>query len=256
MICSNDWATHFNGTPITELRTLTEVAARWPSDQSTTAAYFRDAHDIALKMESLIEMLLTLARTQAQPISISNEQINLVEAVHAARQSYDAEILRKNLNPSCTISDAQMICTDKLVFTRILQNLLANAVEYTPKNGSIEIAAEPIDGACVLRISNTNDSIAAEDLPRLFESFWRKDAARSDGRHTGLGLTLVSEYAKHLHIKIEPHLPRPDRFEISLWIPGTPATTRETNAGHLPIMLTADNPLPRRRESDADVAHT
>jgi signal transduction histidine kinase len=208
-------------TPIAELRTLTEVGLRWP-DAATAATYFRDANEIALKMESVIEVLLALARSQAQSISKTNEQVNLSDLIHKTLQSYEVEIDQKNLRLSCDISSEIVIYTDKSIFGRILQNLLSNAVKYTPENGVIGIVAELSAEQCVLRIWNTNESITAEDIPHLCESFWRKDSSRCDRSHVGLGLTLVSEYAQHLKMKVAPRLPQKDRFEIALSIALSP----------------------------------
>jgi signal transduction histidine kinase len=234
-------------TPIAELRTLTEIALKWPADSTTTAGYFGDAYDISRKLESIVEMLLALARSQTQQVSISFAKINLSEAVSTILQSHDEIIRSKNFTVDCAIP-AIMVSSDRFIFTRIVQNLLANAVEYTPQNGSIAILGEQTNNSCKLSIRNSNDSISTEDLPRLFESFWRKDASRSDRSHAGLGLTLVSEYAKHLNIKIEARLPASDQLELILWLPAN-------QPGHLPVMLAADNPLPPPpRRTDHDFA--
>jgi signal transduction histidine kinase len=214
----NSDISHELRTPIAELRTLTEVAVRWPADASTTAAYFHDAREIALKMESLIEMLLALARSQSGTICAFQEQIDLSEILRAMLPRYEDKIREKSLTLKCTVPECADVYTNKFILSQIFQNLLANAVEYTPQNGSIGISLEQMNGSCQVKICNSNDSIQPEDIPRLFESFWRKDTARSDRSHAGLGLTLVGEYAKQLRMKIEPRLPEPDRFEIVLWI--------------------------------------
>ncbi|MEA2698301.1 MAG: two-component system, OmpR family, sensor histidine kinase BaeS, partial [Myxococcales bacterium] len=70
--------------------------------------------------------------------------------------------------------------------------LLGNATTYAPASGRIGLSAALEGDHVVITIGNTNDQLAKDDLPHLFESFWRKDSARTDGSHSGLGLSLVA----------------------------------------------------------------
>ena len=100
----------------------------------------------------------------------------------------------------------------------IVDNLMSNAVDYTPRGGSITSRLDNTgDGNGIeLSITNTNDSLTISDLPHLFEPFWRKDAARSDGTHSGLGLALVALYAKLLGARLETDLTTSGAFRVAL----------------------------------------
>jgi signal transduction histidine kinase len=206
-------------TPIAELRTLTEVAARWPADAAATSAYFRDVHEIALKMESLIEVLLALARSQIQRINPAGDAVRPAEVFNSVLAGLRKKIGERNLSVQCTIADSVLVHTDKPIFTRIAENLLTNAVSHTPRGGAVRCDAVQNNGDWVLSISNTNDSIEPADLEHLLEPFWRKDASRCDPTHLGLGLTLVAQYAQQLNIKLQPTLRQRDCFEMILMLP-------------------------------------
>jgi two-component system sensor histidine kinase QseC len=74
----------------------------------------------------------------------------------------------------------------------ILANLFDNAVDYAPAGGEITVASDAAGG---LRVANPAGNLSAADEARLFERFWRKEAARSGGEHAGLGLSLARTFA-------------------------------------------------------------
>jgi signal transduction histidine kinase len=74
---------------------------------------------------------------------------------------------------------------------RVVTNLLDNAIEYNQECGQVRITGEKLGGTVILSVNNSGPGIAAEDLPRIFERFYRADKARSgSGGHTGLGLAI------------------------------------------------------------------
>ena len=101
----------------------------------------------------------------------------------------------------------------------IMVNLISNAVTHAKTKGAISFALEQEKGGIVLTLANTNDGLVKEDLEHLFEPFWRKEESRSDQSHCGIGLPLVSAYAKLMHIEIVADLHTPDKFTIKLHIP-------------------------------------
>jgi signal transduction histidine kinase len=205
-------------TPIAELRALTEVASRWPCDQTRTAEYFRDAGDIAQRMSMLVETLLALARGQSGRIRPRSENVELSPLIGQAVEVCRARAPRE-LSLTLSVADDQIVATDRVMFGRIVENLVANAFDYTPAGGRIRCSASRSNGHCDLIIANSNATLEESDLTRIFDPFWRKDAARTGDGHAGLGLSLVAEYARQLNISISPRLTAPDWFEMTLTIP-------------------------------------
>jgi two-component system phosphate regulon sensor histidine kinase PhoR len=90
------------------------------------------------------------------------------------------------------------ICVDRTRLQEALYNLLDNAVKYSSKRGEIRLSARQNDGEIELIVSDQGIGIAKEDLPRIFERFYRADKARSPDkvRGTGLGLAIVKHVAQ------------------------------------------------------------
>ena len=209
-------AAHELRTPIAELRALAEVALRRGGDAHDAERDASDALAIARQMESLVSALLALARCQAGALTISPQTINLSQAVQEAWRPLAAESERRRLAVRFDLLPALLYRTDPTFFGSILANLLANAVAYAPASTTIDCRVAAVNAGFELTIANASAGLAREDLPHLFEPFCRKDASRSDGRHSGLGLALVAAYARLLGIQVNAQLPTPDRFEIIL----------------------------------------
>jgi two-component system sensor histidine kinase BaeS len=74
---------------------------------------------------------------------------------------------------------------------QVITNLLGNAIEYSRESGEVRITGQKQNGTVILSVSNTGPGIAPDDLPRIFERFYRADKSRTgNGSHTGLGLAI------------------------------------------------------------------
>jgi two-component system sensor histidine kinase BaeS len=101
---------------------------------------------------------------------------------------------------------------------QVLENLLVNALRYVPSGGSIEIALGPASGGGFrLAVSDDGPGIAAKDLPRVFERFYRSDEARASGG-SGLGLAIVRQIViQHGgSVHATPRTPRGTAFVVDL----------------------------------------
>jgi two-component system sensor histidine kinase QseC len=98
---------------------------------------------------------------------------------------------------------------DPALLGSILGNLLENAVDYAAQGGTVEVKIERDAEWIRLSVANTTADLEAEDIPRLFERFWRKEAARSGGQHVGLGLALARTFAEAMDGILTAEMPRP-----------------------------------------------
>jgi two-component system sensor histidine kinase QseC len=207
-------------TPIAELRSMAEVALRWPTDGAGNARNFNEALDIARQMESVVTALLTIARCEAGTEAIQSSTFLLSDLIKEAWTPHQAQAAAKGLTSEWQIEGNAAISTDRMMLKHILSNLFSNAVNYSPAGSSIACSVDPKDDAACITISNATDQLTPEDLPSLFDPFWRKDAARSDASHSGLGLAIVSSYAKLLGITLQAAL-SDGRFGVTLNLPST-----------------------------------
>ena len=82
-----------------------------------------------------------------------------------------------------------------MLLRSILDNLFENAADYAPEGSELRVTGEPIDHGYRLSFANLVGELTPEDVAQLFDRFWRKEAARSDGQHAGLGLSLSRAFA-------------------------------------------------------------
>lgn len=215
-------------TPIAELRTLAEVALRWPDDVAATRKVLQDALEIALQMESLVAGLLTLARCEAGLLAVHPEAIPIEELIREILHSLAREIEAKRLAVTLHVPESTCWLTDRVALRSMVTNLLANAVQHSPSGSAIQLHIESGVPAGRLRISNATKELAQEDLPQLFERFWRKDGARSSNANCGLGLALTRAYAQALGMTFRAELT--DDSEITFELSG--AQTCEAREAH------------------------
>jgi signal transduction histidine kinase len=189
-------------TPIAELRALAEVALLSPGSQDRRP--FEDVLAATLQMENLVTALLSLARCESGRQPVTLEPIALGEALREAWAPLAARARARKLRVDQAPCDV-VVSADRLLLSSILGNLLANAVEYAPAGGTVGWTLN--EGAAVeLVVSNSNDTLEAADLAHVFEPFWRKDAARADGTHGGLGLSLVAAFARLIDAEVRLEL--------------------------------------------------
>ena len=216
-------------TPIAELRSLTEVALKWPDDSEASASVVEQAHDIARQMQDLVNALLSLSRCEAGLQKIEFEPVDVAELLAKACRSYESALQKKRMVISKSWKPGLGVETDRAILAAILDNLFRNAAEYTPEGGVLDCLAETTGGVCSVTFTNTQDTLSEADLEHLFEPLWRKDQARTGTSHSGLGLALVDRFCTLLRIRVSAALPKPGLFRITLTIPGR----EPTNPGDL-----------------------
>jgi two-component system sensor histidine kinase QseC len=207
-------------TPLFEMRTITDVslASADPNAESTMA--IEDLRAAALQMERIVTTLLALARCEAGHQPVTLQAVDLRRALDEAWGPWQSVARAKRLAVALEAEEA-IVRTDQTLLASILGNLIANAVEYTREGGRISTTIATTASSVKLGIANTQRDLAAEDLDRLFDPFWRKDVARTSGSHAGLGLSLVGAFARLLGIEVAATLPTPELASFVLTFPRT-----------------------------------
>ena len=191
---------HEMRTPLAELRAMAELAMQWP-DQATPET-FSGVLDVTARMQSMVETLLALARWESRADAAACEPVRPAELVRAGFSSLEKQAGARGLSWDFSVPDSLVWQSDPAVLRHILDNLLANAVEYADAPGCIRLHAD----ATGLRLSNPASHLVPEDLPRLFDRCWRRDPARSGSAHFGLGLPLARACAGALGMSLTAEL--------------------------------------------------
>jgi signal transduction histidine kinase len=196
-------------TPVAELCSLAEIGGRWPDDRPAVEEFFRDVGSIGRQMKRTVATLLTLARSEGGIEGTTPSDFSLPELISeqwAPLASAAAEKGRDFQLRSEPAGRGARVVTDREKLGLILGNLLANAASYSPTGSTIACTVRQADDAVEVTVANPAPHLAESDLSHLFERFWRKDPARTDSRHSGLGLALARSLALLLHLELTTRL--------------------------------------------------
>jgi signal transduction histidine kinase len=194
------WASHDLRTPLASLRAMIDALADGVVyDQETVARYLSQCQAETGRMSALIDDLFDLAQMDAGHLDLQREASSLADLISDTLESFSARAHERQISLTGWVepqTDPVMMSLDKI--SRVLNNLVENAIRYTPPGGSIVLRAEARPGNVLVTVRDTGTGIAPEDLPRVFDRFYRGDAARSRGQPhdgplcgTGLGLAIA-----------------------------------------------------------------
>jgi two-component system phosphate regulon sensor histidine kinase PhoR len=187
-------------TPLSILRGYIETlldSPKIPREELTRILRVMERHSD--RLELLVEDLLTLAKLESGNPNLQMEKVDLSSFLPEMVRDWEKKLTSKQLNMSVDVPpDLSPIRVDRTRLQEALYNLLDNAVKYSREHGEIRLSARRRDGEIELSVSDEGIGIAKEDLPRIFERFYRADKARSPDkvRGTGLGLAIVKHIAQ------------------------------------------------------------
>jgi len=147
----------------------------------------------------LVDDLLMLAQLESADSNLQLSDVDLPKLFGDVAHDWKKKFAEKGLRVVVALApDLSMICADEARLQEVLYNLLDNAVKYSRENGEVRLRAEQGRGEIALSVSDDGVGIDKNDLPRIFERFYRADKARSpEGiRGTGLGLAIVKHIAQ------------------------------------------------------------
>jgi signal transduction histidine kinase len=200
-------------TPLAELRSLVECSLRWP--ETRDSGEDREILAISTQMEGMVSHMLALARSEQGQLPVRIERLELDQiagerwARLAARAADRGLNVQLNLEPTPALADLTLLRS-------ILDNVLENAVDHSAVPGLLRISVRTeIDGA-VFCVENSSSNLGADDISRLFERFWRKEAARTGGQHVGLGLPLARAFANAMGWKLTAALSGSEVLAVTL----------------------------------------
>ena len=183
---------HQTKTPIANLLLYSELLQEEALPPSTEANV-DTLHAQAKKLQFLIDALVKLSRLENGIISLSPKRTALQPLLQSAAEQYAAKAAEKGLALHLYDTEASAVFDPKWT-AEALTNLIDNAIKYTPRGGSVRVDLFRQGKKAVIRISDTGIGIPAEDLPHIFDRFYRVDKARSrETGGTGLGLSIVKQ---------------------------------------------------------------
>jgi len=182
-------------TPLTAIRGQLEVAVF----TAETPEQYREAVINALedveKLSSIVRALLLLSQAECGQVVLQKSPIDLAELARDVVDQFQIPAEGESVSLSATLDPGAVVLGDHTQLERLLSNLLSNAVKYTPAGGSVKVSAGPAEspGWVRLVVEDTGMGIAAENLPHIFDRFYRvRNADTSAVEGLGLGLSFVA----------------------------------------------------------------
>lgn len=189
-------AAHELRTPMTALRLQLQLLQR-SDDPAARQAALAELQAGIERSQRLIEQLLQVARSERDGDDMRRERIDLGELVRSAVGSASARADARGLDLGASAASGLSIEGDAQQLRVLLDNLIENALRYTPGGGLIDVVAEAAPGAVLLRVVDSGPGIAPEERPRVFDRFYRGTAgAASDVSGSGLGLAIAKAIAE------------------------------------------------------------
>ena len=181
-------AAHELRTPVSVMLTQTQGTL----NRERSAAEYRETVEAcqraAQRMRRLIESLLALARLDAGQETMKRLNFDFAQTVSECVESLQPLADERTVKIHCELSTTECV-GDSERLTQVVTNLLTNAIQYNQPGGEVHVKLAAADGVATLTVSDNGPGISAEDLPRVFERFYRADKSRSTGGN-GLGLSI------------------------------------------------------------------
>ena len=192
-------AAHELKTPLQVMKGNIEVLLRKPRTAEEYSNKISKCVKEIDRMSHLTDQLLLLARFESQQKAVDIKNVSLDEIIEQIIQKKLWQIENKNIRFKFEIQNLTSVRTDAYLLHIILDNLIANAIKYTPQNGTIRIVL----GDRFIKIGNSGETIPDTELNNIFERFYRANAHQKPHiKGTGLGLSIVKRLCEILDLKI------------------------------------------------------
>ena len=222
-------ASHELRTPIAVIQGYIGMLKRWGKDDKTVLEEAIAAIDQeASGMKDLVESLLFLARHDKKTLLMEMESFDPVDVVSELHR--EAAMVTPEDTFLFTPADHCIIEADRGMMKQVMRILLDNAVKYTPKGGTITMGVRKEPGGCTLLMSDNGAGIPKDELPKIFERFYRSDSARkaeSSGHGLGLSIARIIVIAHGGKLQVRSKVGVGTTFSISLPEKQTPSSNEE-----------------------------
>lgn len=185
-------------TPLTVLQGTLEAMLDdvYPTDRENLAAALRQTHTLS----RLIEDLRLLALADAGKLHLEKDCLDFPVFLNEVVEAYQPQARERGIALLLDIPlTLPTICVDRDRMTQVMGNLLSNSLHYVPRGGRVRVEVEGGDDRILVSVIDDGPGVTPEDLPHLFERFWRADRARRRATGgTGLGLS-IARYIVEAH---------------------------------------------------------
>jgi two-component system phosphate regulon sensor histidine kinase PhoR len=209
-------------TPLTSISGYAETLLTDRPDEPTARKFLETILANGRRMQRLIDDLLDLSRIESGHWQPAPVDVVVAAAAREAWACLDDRPGARGVRFETHTGD-MTVHADPDALRQILTNLFDNALRHTPGGGAITVRAEPDSGGTRVSVTDTGSGIAREHLPRIFERFYRADAARSrEQGGTGLGLAIVKHFVEGHGGSVGAESALGRGTTVNCWFPGAP----------------------------------
>jgi heavy metal sensor kinase len=241
-------ASHELRTPVTAIRSITDVALEDPVDFQECIVALREINAEAERLGRLLNDLLTLARADEDQIPLEREPVRLDLLALDVAATMESLAVERGIELQVQANMPATVLGDTVRLIQVMMGLVDNALTYTHAGGKVIISVEAYRATADFIVCDTGIGIAPDDLPHIFERFYRADPARSHAASgSGLGLS-IADWVIQAHggsIAVESKIGQGSTFTVTL--PLAPSLPGQTGKDITPAQsTTAGTRLPRR----------
>lgn len=191
-------------TPLAVMQACHHILMENPNQTVADAQAWLDRSGAAMQnMKSLIDDMLTLSAMETAQRLPRRENVNLSAIATKAALQMEVMAYDRSIELETDVQDGVSTIGDADALLRIVSGLIENALKYEPQNGRVRVALVSRSRKAILTVQNFGAVIAPEDLPHVFERFYRSDKARTAQQGHGLGLAIIQRTVELMNGKIE-----------------------------------------------------
>ena len=188
-------ASHELKTPLSTMKILIETLLyQDPIDPGMTKEFLTDVNKEIDRLNRIVSDLLTLVNIDSGAMKLNLTDLDISRLLQEQVKRLSPLARENGVELECTAGASLIAPGDPLKLQQVIYNVIDNAIKYTPRGGEVHCSVTRSGRMAVIRIADTGEGIPAEDLPHIFDRFYRVDKARSrETGGTGLGLSIVKQ---------------------------------------------------------------
>jgi signal transduction histidine kinase len=146
-------------------------------------------------MQRLVDDLRLLTLVETRQLAFDKRDVNVGNVINRVIEMFSAEVQEKNISLSFNEKSGNLSAVlDPQRFEQVISNLVGNAIRYVPERGKVWVTANETNNRLIITVNDNGEGLPVEDLPYIFDRFWRKEKSRSRATGgTGLGLAIVKQ---------------------------------------------------------------
>lgn len=204
-------------TPLAAIQNLSAILQSDGLSESERKEYAAKIHEATERLSSLVMNILQLSRLENQKIVANKKDYNLSEQLCRCIVGFEQVWESKNIEINTDLPEEISVCSDEGLLDIVWNNLLSNALKFTPEGGTVNVSAREEEGQIIVTVEDNGLGMSEHDLKHIFDKFYQADTSHAT-KGNGLGLALVKEIVNLIkgNITVKSTLGKGSLFTVTL----------------------------------------